>query len=251
MKARLRAGKKVLGFWSNLNSPLIAEIIAMTGMDFIVFDQEHGFGDPASLVSQLQALSATETTSIVRVPSNDPIYIKRVLDAGVEGVMVPSVETAEQARSVVAACAYPPRGQRGSAVGSARAANYGMAAGYAMAAADELLIVCQIESELAVRNIDEIASVPGVDVLFIGPYDLSASVGLLGQVSHPVVTELIAEAVRGIKTSGKALGSVPHPGRTWRDMMEAGYEVVNAGSDVRCLRDAGRSAVQEFRASFA
>src|SRR5207244_3310933 len=135
----------------------------------------------------LQAMAATPNcSSVVRVPSNDPNYLKRVLDAGVEGVMVPNVETAEDARAVVAACRYPPAGRRGSALGSARASDYGVnAPKYRQAAADELLIVCQIESPKAVENIAAIAAVDGVDVLFIGPHDLSGTVRQRGHRHAP------------------------------------------------------------------
>ena len=250
LKERLKAGKKVLGYWSNLGNPFVAEILALTGFDFLVFDQEHGFGDPEKLALQLQAISATETTSIVRVPWNDAVYLKRVLDAGVEGVMVPSVETADEAEDAAASCRYPPIGRRGSAIGSVRASNYGLVGDYGESAADNLLVICQIESAKAVENIDAIAAVQGIDLLFIGPFDLSGSLGYMGNVSHPKVAAMISEAERGIRAGGKAIGTVPHPGKTWRDMFDLGYDMVNAGGDVRCLREAGTAAVNEFRALF-
>lgn len=250
MKNRLRAGGKVLGCWSMLGNPFAAEILAQSGFDFIIFDQEHGFGDAETLAHQLQAISATETTSLVRVPWNDQIYLKRVLDTGVEGVMIPSVETAAEAQAAVASCCYPPAGRRGTAIGSARASNYGAAANYAATAADNLLIACQIESARAVENIDAIAAVEGVDVLFIGPFDLSGSVGLLGNIAHPDVAKLIAHAEMRIKASGKVLGTVPHPNHSWRDMFERGYDMVAAGSDVRFLRDGGVTVMKEMRATY-
>ena len=250
VKAKLREGKKVLGFWSSFGNPFVTEALGLTGLDFVVMDQEHGFGDPASLALQLQALSATDTTSIVRVPANDRTYIKRVLDAGVEGLIVPGIDSAEQARAAVEACHYPPRGCRGSAIGSARASDYGMSAGYGDTAGDNLLVICQIESITAVENIDAISAVEGIDVLFIGPFDLSGTLGHMGEIAHPDVAAAIREAERGIKASGKAMGSVPHPGKTWSDMFREGYDFVNAGSDVRALRDASLAAVREFRADF-
>ena len=250
LKKRLEEGKKVLGSWSTLGNPFVAEILGQTGFDFIIFDQEHGFGDPAALALQLQAISAYPTTSIVRVPWNDPVYLKRVLDAGVEGVMIPSIETAEEARAAVAACRYPPAGRRGSAVGSIRASNYGADASYSKGAAERLLIVCQIESAVAVGNIDAIAAVEGIDVLFIGPFDLSGSIGQLGNIAHPEVARLIQTAEKGIKASGKKIGTVPHPGLSWRDMLERGYDMITAGSEVRFLRDAGEAAVKAMRAAY-
>jgi 4-hydroxy-2-oxoheptanedioate aldolase len=249
LKQRLRAGKRALGCWTVLGSPPVIELLAFCGFDYLLLDQEHGFGEPSALLQSLQAMAATPAcTSIVRVPSNDPNYLKRVLDAGVEGVMVPNILTADDARDAVAACRYPPLGRRGSALGSARASDYGIrATDYRSAAADELLIVCQIESVQAVENIDAIAAVDGVDVLFIGPHDLSGNVGRLGDLKHPEVAELIARAEAGIRRSGKPMGTIPHPGATWRDMFERGYQMINAGSDVARLRDAALADVKEFR----
>ena len=252
LKARLRAGKRALGCWTVLGAPAVIEVLALCGFDYLLLDQEHGFGEPSGLLHSLQAMAATpQCSSIVRVPSNDPNYLKRVLDAGVEGVMVPNVETAEDARAAVAACRYPPAGRRGSALGSARASDYGIrAADYRRAAADELLVVCQIESPRAVENIDAIAAVDGVDVLFIGPHDLSGTVGQLGDLKHPEVARLLARAEEGIKRSGKPMGTVPHPGATWRDMFLRGYHMINAGSDVGRLRDGALADVKEFRSVY-
>ncbi|HVF64267.1 MAG TPA: aldolase/citrate lyase family protein [Casimicrobiaceae bacterium] len=249
VKARLAAGRPVIGCWTVLGSPPVIELLAYCGFDYLLLDQEHGFGEASSLLHSLQAMAATPAcSSIVRVPWNDPVYLKRVLDAGVEGVMIPSVETAEEARAVVNACRYPAIGRRGSALGSARASNYGIhAADYRNRAADELLIVCQIESPRAVENIPAIAAVDGVDVLFIGPHDLSGTVGQLGDLTHPDVAPLIARAEEAIKRSGKPMGTVPHPGMTWRQMFERGYQMINAGSDVSRLRDAAIADVKEFR----
>src|SRR5256714_13273157 len=198
LKARLAAGKRALGCWTVLGAPPVIELLALCGFDFLLLDQEHGFGRPSSLLPSLQAMAATPgCPSIVRVPANAPNYLKRVLEAGVEGVMGPTVETAEDARAVVAACRYPPAGRRGSALGSARASDYGInASKYKQAAADELLIVCQIESPKAVENIEAIAAVAGVGVLFIGPHDLSGSVGQLGDLQQPEGARLIARRGR-------------------------------------------------------
>jgi 4-hydroxy-2-oxoheptanedioate aldolase len=235
-----------------LGAAPVIELLAYCGFDYLLLDQEHGFGEPSALLHSLQAMAATPgCTSVVRVPSNDPNYLKRVLDAGVEGVMVPNVETADEAHAVVAACRYPPKGRRGSALGSARASDYGInAARYKAAAADELLIVVQIESPKAVQNIGAIAAVDGIDVVFIGPHDLSGSVGQLGDLKHPEVAQLIARAEEAIRNSGKPMGTVPHPGATWREMFQRGYHMINAGSDVGRLRDAALADVKEFRSVY-
>ena len=247
LKKRLRNGENVLGFWSFLGSPHVSEILGLVGFDYLLIDQEHGLGDPTSLSLQLQAMSATQTTAVVRVPWNDHVYLKRVLDAGVEGVMIPSVDNAEQARAAVAACRYPPLGRRGTAASSVRASSYGMAPDYVATAADNLVIMIQIETVEGVRNIDEILAVEGIDVMFIGPYDLSGSAGHLGELKHPEVAGLIEHAERQIKASGIAMGTVPHTGCTWKDMFERGYQLCNSGSDIGRIRDGALADMKSFR----
>jgi 4-hydroxy-2-oxoheptanedioate aldolase len=250
LKRRLAAGEKAVGCWISLGSPEVTELLGHAGFDYLLLDQEHGLGDLATLVSQLQALSASSTLGIVRVPWNDPVYLKRVLDAGAQGVMIPAIETAEQARAAVAACHYPPAGIRGSGAGGARCSNYGFVKDYLTRAADELLIALQVESITAVENIDEILAVEGVDVIFIGPHDLSATIGHLSEMQHPKVAPVIAHAEQRILASGKAMGTVPHPGVPWIDMFKRGYRFVNAGSDVSRLRDTAIADVRSFREAY-
>ena len=140
LKRRLRDGENVLGCWSMLGHPQVVEILSLAGFDFIVLDQEHGLGDPSSLPAQLHAMSATPTVGVVRVPWNDHVYLKRVLDAGAEAVLIPSINTAEEARAAVAACLYPMRGRRGTAASSVRASSYGMAPDYVATCAENLMI---------------------------------------------------------------------------------------------------------------
>ena len=230
-----------------LGHPQVVEILSLTGFDFIVLDQEHGLGDPSSLPAQLHAMSATPTVGVVRVPWNDHVYLKRVLDAGAEAVLIPSINTAEEARAAVAACLYPMRGRRGTAASSVRASSYGMAPDYVATCAENLMIACQIESAQAVENIDEILAVDGIDMLLIGPTDLSATVGQMGNIRHPEVARLIAHAEARIKAAGRPMGTVPHPGCTWKDMFARGYQFVNAGSDIARLRDGSLADMKEFR----
>ena len=250
LKERLRRGENVLGCWSFLGNPQVVEILSLAGFDYILLDQEHGVGDPSTLAAQLQAMSATPATPVVRVPWNDHVYLKRVLDMGAEAVLIPSIDTAEEARAAVAACLYPMRGRRGTAASSVRASDYGMAPDYVATCADNLLIGCQIESARAVENIDEILAVDGIDLMFIGPFDLSATVGQMGDLRHPEVARLIGHAEARIKAAGRPLGTVPHPGCTWKDMFARGYQFVNAGSDVARLRDGSLADVKEFRALY-
>lgn len=250
LKERLRKGENVLGCWSFLGNPQVVEILGLAGFDYLLLDQEHGLGDPTSLATQLLAISATPTVGVVRVPWNDHVYLKRVLDAGAEGVLIPGIDTAEEARAAVAACLYPPRGRRGTAAGAVRASSYGMAPDYVATCADNLLIACQIESAKAVENIDAILAVEGIDLMFIGPFDLSATVGQIGNLKHPEVARLIEHAEAHIRAAGRPMGTVPHPGCTWKDMFARGYQFVNAGSDVSRLRDGSLADVKEFRALY-
>ncbi len=250
LKDRLRAGENVLGCWTALGSPAVVELLGFVGFDYLVLDQEHGLGDLGTLTTQLQAMSAAPATAVVRVPWNDHVVLKRVLDTGCEGVIIPSVETSEEARAAVAACRYPPLGRRGAASSSARASQYGMVPDYVASCAENLLIVLQIESAKGVENIDAILAVPGIDVMFIGPHDLSGTVGQLGNLKHPSVASLIAQAEQRIRAAGIPMGTVPHPGATWRDMFERGYQFVNAGSDVGRLRDSSLADVRAFRDAY-
>ena len=250
LKQRLVNGEKALGCWSFLGNPQVVEILSLAGFDYLVLDQEHGLGDPSTLAAQLQAMSATPTVGVVRVPWNDHVYLKRVLDVGAEAVLIPCIDTADEARAAVAACLYPTKGRRGTAAGSVRASNYGMASDYVATCAENLLIACQIESAKAVENIDEILAVDGIDLIFIGPFDLSATVGQMGNLKHPEVARLIGRAEDRIKAAGRPMGTVPHPGCTWKDMFARGYQFVNAGSDVARLRDGALADIKEFRALY-
>ena len=250
LKQRLIDGENVLGCWTMLGHPQVVEILSLAGFDYLVLDQEHGLGDPGTLAAQLHAMSATPTVGVVRVPWNDHVYLKRVLDMGAEAVLIPSIDTADEARSAVAACLYPTRGRRGTAASSVRASSYGMAADYVATCADNLLIACQIESAKAVENIDEILAVDGIDLIFIGPFDLSATIGQMGNLKHPEVARLIGHAEERIRAARRPMGTVPHPGCTWQQMFERGYQFVNAGSDIARLRDGALADVKAFHALY-
>ena len=181
-KNRMLAGERCFGCWLHLCSPIAAEVLALAGYDAMIIDHEHGSGELVGAIQIMQAMSATPASSILRVPWNDPVALKRALDAGPEGVMIPSINSADEARAAVTACRYPPGGTRGAAYGLLRASDYGLVAEeYLASVQDNLLIACQIETAAAVEAIPEIAAVDGVDMLFIGPNDLSGSIGKLGQ----------------------------------------------------------------------
>ena len=250
IKEAMRSGKAVNGCWINLFSPLAAEIVANAGYDSVLIDLEHGPGAVLDDISIMQAVQGQDCAALLRVPANDAVWLKRVLDAGVDGVMVPAVNDAEDAKAAVAACRYPPKGLRGMAATVVRASRFGMEwQDYTARAADELLIMCQVESAEAVENVSAIADVEGVDMLFIGPFDLSASLGFLGQPDHETVMASISRVEAAAKAAGKLLGGIPTPGRSAQALYDAGYHLVLADADVSLLRDAACASVEGLRAA--
>ena len=248
IRVAVQSGRPAIGAWAALSDPRAAEIMAEAGLDFLLFDQEHGPGGPADLIPQLMALKGTGTGSIVRIPSNDPVYIKKVLDIGIDAVMVPMVESAEAARAVVAACRYPRRGQgsggggRGYAVPLIRASRYGLdLAAYENEANERLFVIVQIESAEGVARVDEIAAVPGIDCLFVGPNDLAGSLGHFGDTGHEEVTAAIATIEGAARRHGKILGAIPRGGVTAADLIAAGYSILPLAADIHLLRDGVRT----------
>lgn len=207
LKTIIAADEPAHGVWLQMGEPSIAEIASLCGYDFLILDNEHGPAALETTVHSMRAAQAGRATVMVRVPGQDPDYLKRVLDAGAEAIMVPMVETAEQARAVVAACRYPPAGRRGYSAPTVRASGYGADPDYAAKANDTLFICVQIESDTAVEQAGAIAAVEGVDMVFIGVADLSGSIGLLGQPGHKDVDAQIRKAEAAVKAAGKPLGT--------------------------------------------
>ncbi len=245
LKERLLAGEACFGAWISAGSATNAELMGHLGFDFLVLDLEHGQGDLMDAIGILRAAQFAGTPVIVRVPSHDAAFLKRVLDSGADGVMIPQVETAEEAEAVVAACRYPPAGIRGYAAGAVRASGYGANAAYARDANDRLLIVVQIESVGAVGNAASICAVDGVDVVFIGVNDLAGSAGRLEQTGHADTRALVAKVETVMRASGKIMGTVPSDGATAAELYAAGYRLVPVTSDVSLLRAAGLAVVRE------
>src|SRR5262245_53737828 len=192
-KRGLAEGRPQVGLWTQLADNVVAEILAPAGFDWIVLDMEHSPNEVPALIQQMQALAGGTATAVVRPPWNDSVTIKRVLDAGAQAIIVPFVQNAAEARAAVAASRYPPRGIRGVAA-STRAGRYGRVAGYLNKADDEMCVLVQIETLTGLDNIEAIAAVDGVDGIFIGPSDLSAALGHLGNPAHPDVDKAIFEA---------------------------------------------------------
>ena len=245
----LRNGRRQLGAWVNMESPIATEIMAGAGFDFLMIDQEHGPGNAMTAIAQQQAIRAGGTdVAMLRVWDNDTQLVKKSLDTGIDGIMVPLVETAEAARSVVAACRMPPLGIRGVAPGNVRAARYGYEKDAFIAnRGRDVLVMTQVETATTVRNLPEISQVEGIDVLFIGRNDLSSSIDRLDDQTSPEATELLEEAERRIRESGRWLGGIPAPFDSASAMFDRGYDMVIAVSDHALLRDGALDAVASLK----
>jgi 2-keto-3-deoxy-L-rhamnonate aldolase RhmA len=231
LRTRVLNGELVTGTWLNLGSNITAEIAARAGFDWVLVDLEHGSGTEANLVSQLQAIDTTGTTSIVRIAWNELPRFKRTLDMGPSGIMVPYVNTAEEARNAAAAMRYPPQGTRGAAR-FLRANGYGQElAAYFAEANEKLLTVVQIETVEAVSNAEEIAALPGVDVLFVGPFDLSVSMGIPGQMEHPEFRSALKRVIGACSRHGKSPGILLAGAEFIPAAVEDGFRFLAAGSD--------------------
>lgn len=233
-KAALAAGQQQLGLWSSLCAPLATEIIADAGFDFIVHDSEHAPVDLAGILPLLQASAASPVHSVVRIAWNDHVLMKRVLDMGAQTVLVPFVQNADEAAAAVRAALYPPQGIRGVA-GLTRASRHGRILDYVTRANAEVCILVQVETAEALSQIEQIASVPGVDGVFIGPADLAASMGHLGNMGHPEVQAAIASAVKRLQAVGKPSGILTLDDAAAQRFMEMGVTFIAAGMDSAIL----------------
>jgi 2-keto-3-deoxy-L-rhamnonate aldolase RhmA len=252
VKKLIKEGKRTAGAWAQLCSPLSAECLARGGFDWILIDMEHAGGDIQTLMGQCQAIAAAGTVSVplVRVPWNDVVWIKRILDAGAYGLMIPYVNTKEEAVRALQFCKYPPLGIRGIA-GSVRAAGYGRdTAGYLKRANDEIFIMLQIETPQAVANLEAIASVPGVDALFVGPMDLSTSMGHFGNPAHPEVQAVIADIEARAKKIGMPLGTISGSWDQAKALYERGYQLITLASDSVLISKVGAETMAKFTETF-
>lgn len=204
-KTSLRERRSQIGLWCSLPGPYAAEIAAGSGYDWLLFDTEHSPGDPLTVLPQLQAVAAYPVSAVVRPASNDAVLIKRLLDFGAQTLLIPYVQGAHEAKDAVSAMRYPPRGIRGVS-GLTRATRFGRVANYAALAEEELCLLVQVETVAALKRLEEIAAVEGVDGVFIGPADLAASMGYAGQPGHPAVKQAVEDAIVRLTSTGKASG---------------------------------------------
>ncbi|HEX5092603.1 MAG TPA: HpcH/HpaI aldolase/citrate lyase family protein [Burkholderiales bacterium] len=245
-KRALAEGRPQIGLWSSLSSNYTVEVIAGAGYDWILLDLEHSPNDLESLLTQLQAAAPYATTPIVRVPWNDMVTIKRVLDTGAQSLLIPYVQNAEEAKAAVANTRYPPAGVRGVA-GTTRATRFGRVKDYARRAHEEICVLVQVETKPALDALESICAVEGVDGVFIGPADLHASLGHPGETANPAILPLIEDAMRRIRKAGKAPGYLSPVEADAKRMLAAGAQFVAVGADVGLLARGAESLLARFK----
>jgi 4-hydroxy-2-oxoheptanedioate aldolase len=245
-KHAIAAGKLQVGLWSSLCSNIVAEVIGAAGFDWIVLDSEHSPNEIPNLMSQMQAMQGGTATPVVRPAWNDAVLAKRALDIGAQTLLFPYVQNAEEAKRAVASTLYPPAGIRGVAVAT-RAGRYGRTPGYLTKANAEICVLVQVETKTALDELEAIAKVDGVDGVFIGPSDLAASFGHLGNPQHPDVQKAIQDAVTRLKKLGKPAGILTSNEEEARRYIGWGYVFVAVGADIGLLRLSADALAKKFK----
>ncbi|MBX5334286.1 HpcH/HpaI aldolase/citrate lyase family protein [Rhodococcus fascians] len=238
--------RPLYGGWITTGSPVAAEIMAGSGLDWVLIDMEHAPNGLESVLAQLYAASAYPVTPVVRVPVGDAVIIKQVLDLGAQNILVPMISTADQAREVAAAAQYPPVGRRGVGSALARSARWNRVEDYLANAADHVSVFVQIETAEGVSNAAAIAGTPGIDGVFLGPSDLSASMGLLGQQNHPDVVAAVNDAFTAIASTGKPFGVNAFVAEQAESYVHAGATFVLVGADAAILARGSEALAERF-----
>ncbi|WCJ32786.1 Phosphoenolpyruvate carboxylase family protein [Euphorbia peplus] len=254
LKSRLRNGDTLYGLFLLSFSPTLAEIAGLAGYDFVVVDMEHGPGGITEALTCLRVLSSTQTPAIIRLPESCPTWAKKALDLGPQGIMFPMIETPKMAKKAVSYCRFPPAGVRGSAHTVVRASKYGIDEGYLSNYEEELVIMCQVESEEGAKKAEEIAAVDGVDCIQMGPLDLSASMGYLWDPGHKKVREMLRVAEKAVlgsnpKSGGAYLAGFAMPHDSPQSLRARGYQMVSGAVDVGLFRSAVVEDVSRFKMS--
>lgn len=250
-KSALAAGQPQIGLWLSMADPYLAEVSATAGFDWLLIDGEHAPNDLRSTLAALQAIAPHPSQAVVRVVAGETPRIKQLLDIGARSLLVPMVDTAEQARAIVAATRYPPHGVRGVGSAVGRASQWSARADYLDAADDEICLLLQAETATALRNLEAICAVPGVDGVFIGPADLAASMGFRGRPGASEVQQAIERAMRIIIGSGKAAGTLTSDPALARRYLDLGCTFVATGVDVLLYAGAARRLAAQFLAPAA
>jgi 2-dehydro-3-deoxyglucarate aldolase len=244
----LLARKRLVGCWCSLANPVTTEVLGLAGFDWLLLDAEHAPNDVTTLIPQLLALKDSPSAPVVRPPWNDAVIIKRLLDAGFYNFLIPFVESAEEARRAVAATRYPPAGLRGVSV-SMRHNRYGTVPDYVAKVNDEIAVMVQIESAPGLAAAESIAAVDGVDGVFVGPSDLAAAMGHLGNAGHPEVQQAIRGIFERAKARGKACGILAPVEADARRYLEWGADFIAVGSDLGLFRAATQALRDRFAAA--
>ena len=242
----LREKKRLIGCWASLASPISTEVLGYAGFDWLLIDGEHAPNDLSTIMLQLMALKDSPSAAVVRPQWADAILLKRLLDLGVYNFLMPFVESAEQAQAAVAATRYPPRGIRGIAVAQ-RSNQYGTCPDYFERIDDNISVLVQIESQKGLDAALAIAAVEGVDALFIGPSDLSASLGHFGNPGHPLVQEAMRHVLEAARKHDKPVGILSLNERDCQRYLSMGITCVAVGMDVVLLRNASRQLAEQFK----
>jgi 4-hydroxy-2-oxoheptanedioate aldolase len=245
-KQALAERRAQVGLWLSMAEPYPAEMCATAGFQWLLIDNEHAPNDVRSTLAQLQAVAPYGAHPVVRAVNGDTHRIKQLLDIGAQTLLVPMVDTPEQARALVAATRYPPEGVRGVGAAVARVSRWGQRADYVQLANDEVCLLVQAETVTALQNLDAICAVDGVDGVFIGPADLAASMGHLGKPGHPEVQDTIENAIRSIVSNGKAAGTLTGDRTLAKRYLELGATFVAVGIDVTLMLQAARGLAAEF-----
>ena len=243
------ADRAQIGMWVCSGSPVIAEIAAGSGVDWLLIDMEHSANSLESVLHQLQAVAPYPAVPLVRVPWNDAVIIKQVLDLGAQNIIVPMVSSAAEAEAAVAATRYPPHGVRGVGSALSRSARWNRVDGYLQDAATHVSLTVQIETAAGVENAAEIAAVDGVDAVFVGPSDLAASLGRLGQQTHPDVVDAVNRTLSAVRSAGTAVGVNAFDPVTADAYIAQGADFVAVGADVAMLARSSEALAERFGAS--
>ena len=246
-KQALKEGRPQIGLWASLADPYVTEALATTGFDWLLLDGEHAPNDLRSTLGQLQAVAPYPTHPIVRPPIGDVALIKQLLEIGAQTLLIPMVESAEQAARMVAATRYPPRGMRGVGSAGARSSRWSGVPRYVHSADDEMCVLVQVETRTGLANLAEIAAVDGVDGVFFGPADLSASLGFLGQPAHPEVVAAMTDGVATVRAAGKAPGILMLDNASSQYYLDRGALFVAVGVDAMLLTQAARALAAAFK----
>lgn len=246
LKRRLAAGETVFGCWIGMADAYAAEMAATAGFDWLLIDGEHAPNDLRTTMAQLAVVEPSPSLPVVRLRDDDPARIKQVLDAGAQSLLIPMIETAEQAERAVRATRYPPQGVRGVGSSLARASRFSAVPDYLTTANDQICLILQVESQAGLAALDDILAIPGVDCVFIGPSDLAADMGHLGNASHPEVRAAVFGALTRIAASGKAAGVLSTEDVFIADCVKAGARFVGVGIDVLAYVGALRARARQY-----